>query len=506
MPRSPLRRVAATCAVLLGGLAFTAAAHADTPCPDGARCGKLTVPLDRANPSTGTIDIAYALVPRTDTSRPALGTILPNPGGPGSGAIADAARYEKLFAPLRKRRDLLLIDPRGTGESGALACPSLATKDPLTLDLAGLVTACGADLGARAGFYGAAAVADDFEAVRVALGVEKLDLWAESYGTFLMPVYAARHPDHVRSMVLSGAYPISFDPWGRDLVRGVRRAIDLVCRRTDSCSGPRVLDDLGRLARRLRRHPVTFTAPTADGPVPTHARGARVGHGHLRTRRPVRLRPAARRGRCRAGPRLRAAEASGGQGAPLPGRDRHAGPVDRQLRRARRDHVPRLPPAVRPRRSARGAAGRLRPCARGDRPGRLPPVLRRRMVPVRDLGRTRVPRLAGRPRPPDRPCRATRSPTSPSSYSPATSTRTRRSSRAARPRRSSRTRRSPSSPTPGTRPTCSRAARRWGSTSSCTCEPIRTAAVTPANRRPWPTAPPAARRICPRSRSTHPGR
>ena len=82
-----------------------------------------------------------------------------------------------------------------------------------------------------------------------------------------MPVYAARYPDHVRSMVLSGAYPISFDPWGRDLVRGVRRAIDLVCRRTDSCSGPRVLDDLGRLARRLRRHPVTFTAPTADGPV-----------------------------------------------------------------------------------------------------------------------------------------------------------------------------------------------------------------------------------------------
>ena len=77
-------------ALLLGGLAFSAAAQADTPCPDGARCGTVTVPLDRAIPSAGTIDIAYALLPRTDTSRPALGTIVPNPGGPGQSTIASA--------------------------------------------------------------------------------------------------------------------------------------------------------------------------------------------------------------------------------------------------------------------------------------------------------------------------------------------------------------------------------------------------------------------------------
>jgi pimeloyl-ACP methyl ester carboxylesterase len=264
MLRSPFRRAAAVCSIVIGGLAFGAAAHA---CPDGARCGTLTVPLDRADPAAGTLDVAYALVPREDTSRPALGTILPNPGGPGSGAIAEADGYKQLLAPLRKRRDLLLIDPRGTGESGALACPSLATKDALTLDLAGVVTACGADLGAQGRFYGAAAVADDFDAVRAALGIDKLDLWGQSYGTFLMPVYAARHPGHVRSMVLSGAYPLAFDPWARDLVRGVRRAIDLVCRRSDACSGRRVLDDIGRLAVRLRRQPVPFTAPTPAGPV-----------------------------------------------------------------------------------------------------------------------------------------------------------------------------------------------------------------------------------------------
>jgi pimeloyl-ACP methyl ester carboxylesterase len=87
------------------------------------------------------------------------------------------------------------------------------------------------------------------------------------YGTFLLPVYAARHPRHVRSIVLSGAYPISFDPWGRDLLRGARRVIGVVCKRMRRCSGPRLLIQIEALAKRLRRDPVTFTAQGPDGPV-----------------------------------------------------------------------------------------------------------------------------------------------------------------------------------------------------------------------------------------------
>jgi pimeloyl-ACP methyl ester carboxylesterase len=262
-----LAALAAMCTTLLGGLAFTTAAQAAEPCPPGVRCGAVTVPLDRTNPATGTIDVAYALVAHTDTSRPALGTIVPNPGGPGQSTIASAGLYTGGLAPLLARRDLLLIDPRGTGGSGALACPSLAAKDPLKLDHASVGRLCGADLGARAGLYGSAAVADDIDAVRAALNLGRLDLWGDSYGTFLMPVYAARHPEHVRSIVLDGAFPIASDPWGRDVLRGVRRVIGLVCRRTHRCSGPRVLARIERLARRLRHHPVTYTAHSPGGPV-----------------------------------------------------------------------------------------------------------------------------------------------------------------------------------------------------------------------------------------------
>src|SRR5205085_1842583 len=124
---------------------------------------------------------------------------------------------------------------------------------------------CARDLGTRAGLYGSAAIADDIDAVRAKLGIDKLDLWGDSHGTFLMPVYAARHPAHVRSIVLDGAFPIASDPWGRDILRGTRRAIGLVCRRTHRCSGARLLADIQRLAGRLRRHPVAFTAHTPLG-------------------------------------------------------------------------------------------------------------------------------------------------------------------------------------------------------------------------------------------------
>jgi pimeloyl-ACP methyl ester carboxylesterase len=274
MPRSPLKlarkapgALAATCTLLFCGLALSTAAHAQTPCPPGARCGTAAVPLDRANPQAGTIDIAYALVPHTDTSRPALGTIVPNPGGPGGSTTASAGLYLKALAPLRARRDLLLIDVRGTGRSGPLSCPTLTAQDPLSLDERDIGRVCGADLGARAALYGTAAAADDIDAVRAASGLDKLDLWGDSYGTFLMPVYAARHPEHVRSIVLDGAFPITEDPWGRDEVRAARRVIALVCTRTHRCSGGRVLSQLARLAARLRRHPVRFTTHSPIGAV-----------------------------------------------------------------------------------------------------------------------------------------------------------------------------------------------------------------------------------------------
>jgi pimeloyl-ACP methyl ester carboxylesterase len=228
-----------------------------------AQCGTIRVPLDRTNPRLGTTQVAFAFLPRTDTSRPSLGTLVPNPGGPGVGVISSSeSRYTTSLAPLLDRRDLLLVDPRGTGRSDAIACTTLSGTAPAFAtgeQMLARIGACGRELGARVGAYGTAAVADDIEAVRAALGLERLDLWGDSYGTYLMPVYAARHPEHVQSMVLSGAGPIAFDPWRRDHLGAAVRGIRVVCARTRSCSGDAVLRDIARLAARLRERPVPFT-------------------------------------------------------------------------------------------------------------------------------------------------------------------------------------------------------------------------------------------------------
>jgi pimeloyl-ACP methyl ester carboxylesterase len=207
--------------------------------------------------------VAFALVPRREATKPSAGTLAFNPGSPGEPTIDHAADTAKMLAPLLDHRDLLLVDPRGTGRSSALHCrrddhPRVAdvfAGPARTLEIIG---ECGRELGPLTAYYGTAAVADDFDAVRAALGVERLDLWGNSYGTYLMPVYAARHPEHVRSIVLSGAYPIDFDPWGRDRAAATRRAVRLVCARTHGCRGEAVVRDLAALATRLRHHPLTF--------------------------------------------------------------------------------------------------------------------------------------------------------------------------------------------------------------------------------------------------------
>jgi pimeloyl-ACP methyl ester carboxylesterase len=227
-----------------------------------AQCGSVRVPLFRSRPAGRMIDIGYALIRHRDTSRPtARGTIVVNPGGPGPDVVRHAREFVGDLRPLLSDHDLLLIDPRGTGRSDPRRCGFSdlpATRDGLVR----AVAACRRRLGVRARAYTSAATADDIEAVRTHLGIPRLDLLGQSYGTYLMAVYAQRHPGSVRSIVLSSAYPLDFDMWARPNAEAVRLAIRRVCARsrTGRCDGRRTLRQLARLARRLRAEPVPYRA------------------------------------------------------------------------------------------------------------------------------------------------------------------------------------------------------------------------------------------------------
>src|SRR3954469_22980370 len=96
---------------LFAVLAPAASAASCVPELPTARCGSIAAPLDRGHPERGTVTVAYAVVPRGDSSRPSLGAVVPNPGGPSLAVIAQGAGYAEKLAPLLGRRDLLLIDP-----------------------------------------------------------------------------------------------------------------------------------------------------------------------------------------------------------------------------------------------------------------------------------------------------------------------------------------------------------------------------------------------------------
>ncbi|MFI6816977.1 alpha/beta fold hydrolase [Nonomuraea sp. NPDC050328] len=254
--RIPAALAALTCtAAVLAPLPARAAEPACLPVP-GAVCGSIRVPLIRSRPDLGSTTVGYALVRRKNTSRPAAGTIAFNPGGPGGSTVNMAAQYTELYADLLNDHDFLLVDPRGVNRSGALDCGITgfpATTSAMIRD----AERCGRALGERSRGYTSAETADDLDAVRAKLGLDKLVLKGESYGTNLMTVYAQRHPTRVQSAVLSSAYPLDRDTWFASNARALRRSVRLLCE-PGGCDSRRVLADLGRLAARLRVRPIEY--------------------------------------------------------------------------------------------------------------------------------------------------------------------------------------------------------------------------------------------------------
>ncbi|WP_069886234.1 alpha/beta fold hydrolase [Streptomyces luteocolor] len=231
-------------------------------------CGSMDRPLVAGKPKLGTIKVSYAVV-RHSGPGAAKGTVAVNPGGPGEVAIDRAEMFAPALGGLLKSHDLLLVDPRGTGRSERLPCgvTDAEYRFGTRAQQRAAVERCARNLGPRAAAYTSAATADDLDAVRARLGVRQLSLYGLSYGTYLMPVYASRHPERVRNIVLSGAYPLGFDPLVRPSAQAVSLSLRRVCERgvPAVCDGKQAVADLATTAARLRARPMTVPITTDHG-------------------------------------------------------------------------------------------------------------------------------------------------------------------------------------------------------------------------------------------------
>jgi pimeloyl-ACP methyl ester carboxylesterase len=251
--------------------AWTAPAGArviPTPCKDDPAflCGSVTVPIDRAQPSHGSLHIAFDVIPRRDRSSDATDAVFSVSGGPGYSTIeSDRYFWSFILDRMARKRDIVLIDARGTGPT-AIRCARLQHGRFRPAQLLKVIGACGRQLGPDADRFGTGDVAMDMEAVRRALGYPAIDMVMGSYGGVLEQAYAVRYPQRVRSIVSDATFPVT-DPshvfgMGFGVPDTYVRTAMLDCQRAPSCRDAH--PDPGALftwlAHRVARHPVVGDA------------------------------------------------------------------------------------------------------------------------------------------------------------------------------------------------------------------------------------------------------
>ncbi|MBT7647713.1 MAG: alpha/beta fold hydrolase [Rhodospirillaceae bacterium] len=197
-------------------------------------CYRITVPLDRNDPSSGSADLAVAVF-RASAPNPAPDPVIYLEGGPGGPAFEsgypDHLDYSSYWwddsSSMRRTRDFIVFDQRGIGLSApSLDCAELHRFDETLPNLLHYDdNLIGPELAALGACYqrlrsegvpleqfDTRNSADDVADIVRALGYDSVNLYGVSYGTRLALEVMRRHPDLVRSAVLDGVYPATADP------------------------------------------------------------------------------------------------------------------------------------------------------------------------------------------------------------------------------------------------------------------------------------------------------
>ncbi len=247
-------------------------------------CAKYPVYEDRAANSGRTIALNIVILPATGgAAKPDAIFFLA--GGPGQGA-GSVANSTALFAELRRQRDLIFVDLRGTGDSHRLACPAAPDRFDEQIYFGEIfepsrVHACRDALEPNAALrhYGTANAMDDLEQVRGALGYDKINLYGVSYGTLAALEYLRRYPERVRAAALAGVLtaaaklPLHF-------AKGAEFALQRLfddCAADESCHAmfPELRRDFTQARAAFERGPITFEldAPSRMRQTVTLSRG-----------------------------------------------------------------------------------------------------------------------------------------------------------------------------------------------------------------------------------------
>jgi pimeloyl-ACP methyl ester carboxylesterase len=188
---------------------------------DGFECATFVRPLDRKDPDGDEVELAVVRFPASGPAEARLGTLFLNPGGPGQSGVGLSKIVYLLPESVRAQFDFVTYDPRGIGASTPAlegkGCKIAKPTRPATgeVDWESVLAErqeqvarenakCfeeNRDLVEHAGTVDGA---HDLDALRSAVGDDKITYWGISYGSMLGSTYAQLFPDRVRAMVFDG--------------------------------------------------------------------------------------------------------------------------------------------------------------------------------------------------------------------------------------------------------------------------------------------------------------
>lgn len=205
-----------------------------------ARCGGLAVPLDRERPDGEQIELRVAVVDAlAEQAEPDPLFVIA--GGPGDAATGFFAATGGAFSRILRRRDIVLVDQRGSGASAPLNCDALE-EDRIGhhVDLEIVVEAaveCLGQLDHDPRYFTTSIAVRDLDDVREALGYERVNLYGISYGTRVAQHYLRRYPERTRSVILDGVLSPDI-ALGPDVALVSQEGLDALferCREDEEC-------------------------------------------------------------------------------------------------------------------------------------------------------------------------------------------------------------------------------------------------------------------------------
>ena len=249
----------------LAALMFAGTAAADAAsCATGFQCATLDVPLDRSGAFPGVVHLHYAAQRRFPKN---AGVLIALAGGPGQSALDFAESFTVSLEPALHRYRIVVLDQRGTGESGALVCPAVQALRTLDSIRPEAVAACAAGVGPARNFFSTADTVQDLDALRVRLGAPKIALMGVSYGTHVALSYARAFPGQVDKLILDSVVgPNGPDAFLLDTYRAFPRILREQCRGSLCSNTTRdPVADVALTVQRLKAGPLRGTALDASG-------------------------------------------------------------------------------------------------------------------------------------------------------------------------------------------------------------------------------------------------